>query len=116
MGGAKESIFDRIGGWGTIIAIAFGLAGLAAGHYWYRQGKRLKTLDWIPLSVASIVRSPVHDVSKGLQLTWNGTPLSTPYSVAVRIQNTGNEAILDTDFATPLTVDFGKSTCFEARI
>ncbi len=91
--------------------------------YYANKAKNVKALGWTPLGISRIVTRPVTDVAKGLALTWNGELLRTPYTVTIRISNTGTREVVGgltsqnrSDYIEPLAVDFEDSTCYQATI
>lgn len=108
--------FEEVGGWATVIAVVLFVLSCAYAYFLYRRSQVTKTIDWIPHSVTSIVRQPVDTVATGLRLLWGETVLRTPFTIEVRIKNTGRLPVLDSEYLTPMTIDFGSATCYDARV
>lgn len=119
---ASDSWYATIGGTPAVVTTLTALAiAIAVTRYYWIKGKDITALGWTPLGISRIVTRPVASVSKGLQLTWNGRSLDTPYTVRVRICNVGTTAIArdrgDREvYSESLSVGFKKSVCYEAII
>jgi hypothetical protein len=118
------SFYHSIGGTSALVGLVAGaLITYLISRFYANRIKIAKVLGWTPLSLTRIVRQRVTDVAKGLALTWNGNPLETPYTVRLRISNIGAKEIIgkhddsgSSDYSTPLSVNFGKSVCYECTI
>src|SRR5438132_1845357 len=63
-------------------------------RYYANKARNIKALGWTPLGISRIVTRPVTDVAQGLALSWNGNPLHTPYTVMIRISNSGTQEVV----------------------
>jgi hypothetical protein len=113
---AADSLYQMIGGTPAVVAALVGLViTIVVSRYYANKGKITKALGWTPLGVTPIVTRPVHNLSRGLALTWNGEPLQTPFAVSIRITNVGSREIIGPrkDYLEAFSVEFD-GTCYEA--
>jgi len=111
--------YTTVGGTPGVVSIVAALViTVVVSRYYFQKARLTKQLAWAPLSLSRIVTSPVSSVSEGLALTWNGRPLEMPYTIAVRVSNTGSREVLGDgrDYQRPLSVQFSDGTVYEAVI
>src|SRR5207302_904127 len=118
------SIYRNIGGTPAVVSIIVGaVVAWVVTRYYANKARNIKALGWTPLGISRIVTRPVTDVAQGLALSWNGNPLHTPYTVMIRISNSGTQEVVGeltspdrSEYNKPLVIDFGDSKCYEATI
>jgi hypothetical protein len=118
------SFYHDIGGTPAVVSIVVGaIIAIAVTRFYANKSKITKALGWTPAGITKIVTRPVTDVAQGLALTWDGVPLSLPYTVKLRVANVGTREVVGSvpnpdrsDYIEPLKVAFDASTCYEAVV
>lgn len=94
--------------WGFVATIGSIVVGTIVSVVIYlRTDKRRQLTYWKSFVTAMAWTSKYRDGS--LKLLWNEKEITNLYLVAVRIANTGTEAIKSSDFEVPITIGFPSS-------
>jgi len=85
---------------GTLLA----LFSIYAGYVFYKRAAKPKTLDFARLVSTSLLSPVSPRVKEQLVLTWNGEKVEEPKVIEVKIQNTGKQAVVRSDYDVPITI------------
>jgi hypothetical protein len=101
--------FLRDPAWGfTSVIVAIILAGIGIiVTLWLRNRKGLSYQVLSSAPLVTVSRNAQGEVTQDLEIRYKGQPVRDLHVVEVRVWNSGNQPILETEFANPLEFAFG---------